>query len=335
MITNAFLVNNLQSLAAANREALPHLKAIRSSAIKSSEGIVLCNVRDEAELLPHFLKHYREIGVKRFAFVDNGSTDQTLPFLLDQSDCDVFQFSGSFKIFRSGMIWKNLLILTYMSAKWFFSADADEHAVYDGWPSISLDEFANRMSKKGRSAVTALMVDMYGNGPVAKAHIEPSRSLLETCPFFDGDGYEIMLPENWRADDCFKLDASGGPIQRVFGRKSKFGWLAKTPLILEPNIYFHNPHGVLPVGLNFTPMEIALLHFRFSASLIQKISRVLDYQQHDEPNALRYQNLGIRIKEDPEFSFLYSGSVKFQTPQQLIERSMIAQPFVNRKGKTD
>ncbi len=104
MITNAFLVKNLQSLAAANREALPQLKTIRSSAIKSSEGIVLCNVRDEAELLPHFLKHYREIGVTRFAFVDNGSTDRTLPLLLDQSDCDVYQFTGDFKDSRSGMI---------------------------------------------------------------------------------------------------------------------------------------------------------------------------------------------------------------------------------------
>ena len=225
MITNSYLVSNLQRLSASNREALPHLKTIRSSAIKSSEGIVLCNVRDEAELLPHFLKHYREIGVKRFAFVDNGSTDQTLPFLLDQSDCDVFQFSGSFKYSRAGMIWKNLLILTYMSAKWFFSADADEHAVYDGWPSIGLDEFANRMSLKGRSAVTALMVDMYSNGPIAKAHIEPSRSLLETCPFFDGDGYEIMLPENWREDDFFKLAAAAGQCTGSLARRASWvGW---------------------------------------------------------------------------------------------------------------
>jgi len=335
MITNAFLVKNMQKLAAANRETLPHLKTIRISAIKSSEGIVLCNVRDEAELLPHFLKHYREIGVKRFAFVDNGSTDQTLPFLLGQSDCDVFQFSGSFKNSRAGMIWKNLLILTYMSAKWFFSADADEHAVYDGWPGIGLDEFANRMSIKGRSAVTALMVDMYSDGPMAEARIESPRSPLETCPFFDGDGYEIMLPENWRADDFFKLDARGGPMHRVFGGSGKLGWLAKTPLILEPNIYFHDPHTVLPVGLNFTPMEIALLHFRFSASLIQKISHVLDHRQHTESRINSYENLGIRIKEYPEFSFVYSGSVKFKTPQQFIERSMIAQPFVNPKGKAD
>src|SRR5437868_8154974 len=117
MLTNAFFVKDLQRLGEANRKALPHLKAIRSSAITPSQRIILCHVRDEAELLPYFLKHYREIGVKRFAFVDNGSTDNTLPYLLDQSDCDVFQFTGSFRESGLGMIWKNLLLLTYLPAK--------------------------------------------------------------------------------------------------------------------------------------------------------------------------------------------------------------------------
>jgi hypothetical protein len=323
MLTNAYFVKKLQKMRLANREALPHLKAIRNSAIASSQGIVLCHVRDEAELLPHFLKHYREIGVTRFAFVDNGSTDNTLPYLLDQSDCDVFQFTGSFKNSAAGTLWKNLLILTYLPAKWYFSADVDEHAVFEGWPGIGLDEFANRMSVKGRSAVTALMVDMYSKGPIAKAIVKPGRSLLGTCPFFDGDGYQIKLPENWREDDFPRLNALGGPVIRVFGRKGRLGWMAKTPLILEPNIYFHDPHTVLPIGLNLMPTEIALLHFRFSASVTQKIAHVLERRQHSEGSIDDYQKLGARMNQDPGFSFLYSGSVKFRTPHQFIEKSMI------------
>ena len=235
MITNAYLVQQLQRLGLSNREALPHLKTLKSNAITASEGIVICNVRNEMELLPHFLKHYREIGVKRFAFVDNGSVDQTLPFLLDQSDCDVFQYIGSFKNSRAGMIWKNLLLVTYLPAKWYFSADVDEHAVYEGWPNIGLDEFAHRMSAKGRSAVTALMVDMYGGGPIAKAHAEPIGSLLDACPFFDGDGYHIAMPENWRENDFPRLNANGGPLARVFGKtrnstadKFQLAWTIKS-----------------------------------------------------------------------------------------------------------
>jgi hypothetical protein len=323
MITNAHLVEQMQRLGLSNREALPHFKTVRRSAITTSQGIVICHVRDEMELLPHFLKHYREIGVKRFAFVDNGSVDQTLPFLLDQSDCDVFQFTGSFKSSRAGMIWKNLLLLTYLRAKWYFSADVDEHAVYEGWPDTGLDEFANRMSVKGRSAVTALMIDMYSCGPIAKAHLDPTGSLLETCPFFDGDGYQIEMPENWRESDFPRLSAHGGPVARVFGKKGRLGWLAKTPLILEPNIYFQDPPTVFPIGLNLMPIEIALLHFRFTAHLTQKIAQVLEHRGLSEESIDCYQKLSIKMKQDPEFGFSYSGSVKFQTPQQFIDRSMI------------
>ena len=323
MITNADLVQEMQKLGLANREAAPHLKAIRSSAITATEGIVLCNVRDEIELLPHFLKHYREIGVKRFAFVDNGSVDQTLPFLLDQSDCDVFQFSGIFKNSKAGMVWKNLLLLTYLPAKWYFSADVDEHVVYEDWPHIGLDEFANRMSVKGRSAVTALMVDMYGGGPVVTTHIKPAGSLLGTCPYFDGDGYQIKIPENWRENDFPRLDAHGGPVERIFGKRGGPGWLAKTPLILEPNIYFLGPHTVLPVGLNLLPTEMALLHFRFSAHLIRKIGRIMKRRDHSDWSIDDYQKMGIKIEQDPDFGFSYAGSVKFQTPQQFFDRSMI------------
>lgn len=323
MLSNSFFVQNMQKLGSANREALPHLKELRRTPITASEGIVLCNVRDEIDSLPHFLKHYREIGVKRFAFVDNGSADQTVPFLLDQGDCDVFQFTGSFKQSGFGMIWKNLLLITYLPAKWYFSADADEHVVYDGWPRFSLDEFADRMSTRGRSAVTALMVDMYGPGPVAESRVKPGGSLLEACPLFDGDGYKAALPGNWRAENFPRLNTWGGPRERVFGRKGGIGMLAKTPLILEPGIYFHDPHTVLPVGLNFTTMEIALLHFRFSAALTGKIARILEHRGHTQGSIDDYQLMDDRMKTDPKFGFAYSGSVKFETPQQFIDRAMI------------
>ena len=323
MLSNSFLVQNMQRLGQANREALPHLKELRRAPIKPSEGIVLCNVRDEIDLLPHFLKHYRQIGVKRFAFVDNGSTDQTLPFLLDQSDCDVFQFTGSFSQSAFGMVWKNLLLLTYLNARWHFSADADEHAVYDGWPGTSLDEFASTMGARGRSAVTALMVDMYGRGPVSEARMRPGECLLDACPLFDGDGYRVAFPGNWRAENFPRLNTWGGPYERIFGRKNGIGMLAKTPLILEPGIYFHDPHTVLPVGLNFTVMEMALLHFRFSAALTGKIARILEHRGHTQGSIDDYQLMGDRMKADPEFGFAYSGSVKFETPQQFIDRAMI------------
>ena len=322
MITNAFLVQQLQRLSLANQAVNPHLKATRKTAPRASEGVVLCCVRNEMPLLPAFLKHYRAIGVTRFAFVDNGSTDGTAAFLLDQPDCDLFEIAGRFRESRHGMVWKNLLILEYLGARWYFSADADEHAVYDGWPGLGLDEFAIRMSLRGRSAVTAVMVDMYGPGPIAKAKPARGGNLLKACPLFDGEGYRIARPNNWREEQFFRLRIQGGPLARVFA-KAEHGLLAKTPLILEPNIYFLDPHSVLPVGLNMMAPDIALLHFRFTAHLAQKIASVLEHRGHSNGSLEDYQTLGRKMEQDAAFGLTYPGSVKFRSPAQFVERQMI------------
>jgi hypothetical protein len=72
--------------------------------------------------------------------------------------------------------------------------------------------------------------------------------------------------------------------------------LAKTPLILEPGIYFYDPHTVLPVGLNFTSIEMALLPFRFTAALTQKIARVMAHRGHVQGSIDDYQKMGIKLE---------------------------------------
>jgi hypothetical protein len=322
MITNAFLVQQLQRLSLANQNINPHLTATRRTAPNAGEGVVLCNVRNEMPLLPAFLNHYRAIGVRRFAFVDNGSTDGTAAFLLDQADCDLFEIAGRFRESGHGMIWKNLLILHYLGAKWHLSVDVDEHAVYDGWPSLGLDEFATRMSARGHSAVTAVMVDMYGPGPVAKAKPARDGNLLKASPLFDGDGYRVIPPASWREEKFPRLRIQGGPLARVFA-KAEHGLLAKTPLVLEPNIYFLDPHTVLPVGLNMAAPGMALLHFRFTAQLPQKIAAVLAQRSHTNGSLDDYQKLAVKMQEDAAFGFSYPGSLKFQSPAQFVERQMI------------
>ncbi len=297
------------------------LRAIRTTPIVQSQGVVLCNVKNERQLLPHFLNHYRSVGVSRFAFVDNGSSDGTLAFLLDQADCDVFQHLGNLKAALFGMAWKNHLLSRYADAAWCFSADVDEHAVHDGWPAISLDEFAARLRETGRCAATAVMVDMYGRDAIANTRVAGSRRLLDACPYFDGDGYRIAMPADWRTSHFPRLDVRGGPLRRVFGSDGP-GWLAKTPLILEPDIVFNDPHTVLPPILNFDLPTIALLHFRLTDLLAQRLARVSD-QAYTQGSLGEYQDLGLKLREDPDFTFYYSGSVRFQSFERFIEKAVI------------
>src|SRR5689334_8523820 len=87
-------------------------------------------VRNEAARLPAFLAHHRGLGVDRFVFVDNGSTDGTVDLLLAQPDAHVFTTTRAYQEARNGIDWLELLLHTYGAGGWCLVLDADEHFVH-------------------------------------------------------------------------------------------------------------------------------------------------------------------------------------------------------------
>ena len=89
-------------------------------------------VRNEALRLPFLLEYYRRLGVDRFLFVDNGSADGTLEFLLAQPDVHVWSTSFSFNQANFGSAWFEVLLSTYGVGHWCVMVDADELLVFPG-----------------------------------------------------------------------------------------------------------------------------------------------------------------------------------------------------------
>jgi hypothetical protein len=179
------------------------------------------------------------------------------------------------------------------------------------------------MGRGGRSAVTGIMIDMYGSGPIASAEAPPEADLMQVCPLFDGEGYQIERPADWRQEGFPRLDIRGGPVIRLFGLLTVRGWLGKVPLLLEPNISYRDPHSVFPASLNFAPPRIAVLHFRFTAAVAEKLQRVLRRKVHSEGSLSEYDAIRQRIQDEPSFSLAYEHSKRFESPAQLVEQGLI------------
>ena len=98
-----------------NRQARAALKAreltpVHDRTAKMAPGpILFSTVRNEALRLPWFLKHYRDLGVVHFLFVDNGSTDGTGDYLGGHPDVSVWRTEASYKASRFGVDWMNAL----------------------------------------------------------------------------------------------------------------------------------------------------------------------------------------------------------------------------------
>ena len=76
-----------------------------TESIGKGDIMLFCTLRNEAFRIPHFLEHYRGLGVQHFVFVDNGSEDDFQRIVQDDEDVSVWYTEKSYKKSSFGMHW--------------------------------------------------------------------------------------------------------------------------------------------------------------------------------------------------------------------------------------
>src|SRR5665648_605706 len=78
---------------------------------------VISIIKDEFFYLPAFLDHYRRLGVSRFVFLDDGSSDEGPGYLMRQADCALVVSDLTYGQFVEGkkvdVIWRTSLPRAY------------------------------------------------------------------------------------------------------------------------------------------------------------------------------------------------------------------------------
>ncbi len=75
----------------------------RTAQIAPGDILAFSTIRNEMARLPHFLDHYRALGVGQFLIVDNASDDGTADYLAAQPDVSLWTAPDSYKLSRFGM----------------------------------------------------------------------------------------------------------------------------------------------------------------------------------------------------------------------------------------
>lgn len=308
-------------------EAIGEMRACDLKSVSKRGGqvstvpTVISVIKDEVDILPDFLRHYREGGIRCFAFIDNGSTDGTTDYLSDQPDVILFSTDRPFVWQRKqGWIYLAIMMLGRGKDTWFIYADADEHIVYDGFPELGFGELAQGMADKGLSRVRGMLVDMYAPGPLLKSTYARGNRLSDAYPLFDPDGY-------LEADYPQIISRKGGPRQRIFGHVDKDfrPELTKYPLFkLVMNDVFANPHHIWPYHDNFaSPCYLGILHYKFQPSIAAKIARALNEKNYWS-NSIEYRCYDCVLRERPDLSLSCDESRIYTAPQSLIDCGIIS-----------
>lgn len=273
-------------------------------------------VRDEALRLPSVLSHHRALGVDRFIVVDDGSTDGTLAYLAAQPDVHVVQTEFRYEARHRGVDWLNHVLDAFCDGHWTLTIDADELLVFPGCDDVGLRGLCGHLERHGARGVMALMIDMYGPGPVTEAVHAPTTSLLETCPWFDPGPYHAV-----RAGPFPHVQFSGGPRARLFdfsAYQPRPPVLTKVPLVkwARGARYVLSTHAITPLPLY--PMLAGLLHFKFLSDFPERVARAVAEGQY-YGGSKEYRAYKDLLDRAPDLCLRDARSARYAGPQQLVD----------------
>jgi hypothetical protein len=288
------------------------------SVLPSKDDVLaICIVKNAIGYINSFLRYYRKLGVTRFAFMDDQSSDGTSDVLRDAPDVDLYASSMSYAEAARGKTWRDALFKIYGSNRWYLSLDADEFLVFPGSEEIQLPDFIRQLEKAGMRRCHAPMLDLYPAGPLNKDTFvdDGSRWPFDVSSHLDGDSYTIKL-------ERYGTSVRGGPRKRLFGRDMR---LSKFPLIWVDDATSYQRgsiHGPGPCSRNFVPVTAVLLHYRFSSQSIGEFKNIVTHGGHADGGA-HYGAMLDHPDFTEDFSLAYAGSVKFSTSEDLVERGFM------------
>ena len=332
----------------------------RPIAVTGGAPVVICPVRNEIKFLPHFLKHYRSLGVKEFIFIDNGSTDGSTEMLLQQPDAYVMYTEQSFKDANYGMSWVNSIIRDHCLSKWVLFVDCDEFLIFPESESRDLKSFCAYLSTKGFNCAPAAMIDMYPEGNFLDLHLHDTDDIFVKMPYFDSHYYFRQWPRRaWDPkQQSFNLQILGGPRMRLLSsmeKEIKRGAYYYTLCNQVDRFINYVPEYFIPLIASVWPIELpalqkrplnfigndflyfdnhsnnnnklsdqfsALLHFKLCEELKKRVEQKSLLLSHYR-RGLSYEQIRLAISRWNSESLVYHGSLKYINSNSLSAVGLI------------
>ncbi len=252
-------------------------EASTTAAREAGVAVVAC-LRNEMFMLPHFLAHYRKLGVEAFLIADNCSDDGTLEYLAEQPDVALFSVDTSYNRSAYGVAWQQAMLAAFRLGKWSLVADADELLVWQQNQSETLPDLLASPDFQGAEAARIFMLDMYPQGPLDAADFKAGTP-------FDQAGFADRVPF-----------LTNTPMRGPYSDQPAWTSALRHRLLpgSRPNLFVaqklallrYQPFMRLSAGLHFvgdarlSRRELIFAHFKYNADFRRKAQAEVARGQH-------------------------------------------------------
>jgi hypothetical protein len=240
--------------------------------------IVICVVRNESVMLPHFLAHYRELGVRGFIFVDNLSDDGTREYLFKQEDVVLYSADTEYKHSHYGVAWQQAILGNHCVGKWVLLADADEFLVFPNSNHRLLRNLVEELEIEGHDAVLTLMIDMYPYGDLSDADFKVSRP-FEVANYFDSPALlEWELGSGYFSNSKSYLSALR---HRIMPNSNPTLFMSQKYCLFRYFPWVHLSEGLhYAANINVSGKPTYFAHFKYHSGFKDKIVEEVRRKQH-------------------------------------------------------
>ena len=290
-------------------------RAVRTVCFQKDEPILIVLTKNEIYRMHKFLPHYRRLGVKQFAVIDNGSTDGTVEYLMDQKDVALFEAVQPYRTNRREA-WINRIIAYYGFDRWYIIVDSDELLVYDGAEKHEIGDLIHLAEKNKIKRIRGILLDMYPKTLNMNGADDIGDDPYSVYTYFDTDTYTSQGGVMFEA-------VRGGFRKRIFGSDAL---LTKYPVVyFEKGDIQGKSHFEFPYRYNLNvPCWAGLLHYKFLSGDMKKIRDIAASGNYFGGSTQYKQYINVIDQNAGVIDALYSGSQEYANSHDIVKTGVIS-----------
>jgi len=245
-------------------------------AVPPGAVLAIVLVRDGAYYLDAFFDYYRALGIRHFAFMDNGSTDGTVARIRAQPGCVIDRVALPLGQYEDLM--RAYPAQTYGQNRWCLYVDMDEQFDFEGRQTHGLPALLRYLEARHETALMAQMLEMFPAAPLAAVQDLSYAQALEAFAYYDistvqsfpyhapGIPFSALLQDNTLASQALEFKF-GGVRGRVFGENC---CLTKHPLVFNGCGVVPAPHPHLSRHVAVSDMSAVIRHYKFAGNVMAR-----------------------------------------------------------------